>query len=194
MLDHSQHIFPKIYKKEKKKSHYENLWWHCPFPQDGVGQISIYLVPRNLGMFTGRIQGMGKVIFSLCVSVHTPLPGQQWEYVLRSGRYVSWVCSTIYTKARFRRLCIHHKVYLWWKTMKLIMIFNRRIYSPWNKSFGSVSKWIEKVWLPCWLQYSQQVSPQRWIWGIRCVQARKHANKGSNLALKPRADIPKSVK
>ena len=36
-------------------------------------------------------EGWGKVIFSVCLSVHTPLPGQQCEYLLRSGRYASCV-------------------------------------------------------------------------------------------------------
>ena len=30
----------------------------------------------------------------------------------------------------------------------------------------SVGMWIKKAWLPCWSLYSQQVSQQRWIWGI----------------------------
>ena len=29
----------------------------------------------------------------------------------------------------------------------------------------SVSMRIKKAWLPCWSQYNQQVSHQRWIWG-----------------------------
>ena len=37
----------------------------------------------------------------------------------------------------------------------------------------SVSKWIEKVQLPCWPLYSQQVSHQRWIWGSPEVQKRR---------------------
>ena len=49
-------------------------------------------------------------------------------------------------------------------------------------------------WLPCWLPRGQQVSHQRWIWGIHCAQARKHASKGSTLALKPRADITRNPK
>ena len=49
----------------------------------------------------------------------------------------------------------------------------------------SVSTWIEKAQLPYWPLYSQQVLHQRWIWGICCVQARKHASEGSTLALNP---------
>ena len=30
---------------------------------------------------------------------------------------------------------------------------------------------IKKVWMPCWLPRRQQVSHQRWIWGIHCLQA-----------------------
>ena len=42
--------------------------------------------------------------------------------------------------------------------------------------------------------YSQQVSHQRWISGIHCTQATKHASKGSTLALKPRENITRSPK
>ena len=34
----------------------------------------------------------------------------------------------------------------------------------------------ERVGLPCWPPKCQQMSHQRWIWGIRCVQAMKHAS------------------
>ena len=37
---------------------------------------------------------------------------------------------------------------------------------------------IKKAWLLCWPPYSQQVSHQRWIWGIHCAQVRKQASKG----------------
>ena len=46
---------------------------------------------RTKCIITARIRRMGKVIFSLCVSVHTPLLGQQCKYVLRGGRYASCV-------------------------------------------------------------------------------------------------------
>ena len=49
-------------------------------------------------------------------------------------------------------------------------------------------------WLPCWLPRGQQVSHQRWISVICCVQARKHTSEGSTLALKPRGDITRSPK
>ena len=42
----------------------------------------------------------------------------------------------------------------------------------------SAGTWIKKAQLPCWPLYSQQVSHQRWIWGIHCVQARKHTSEG----------------
>ena len=54
--------------------------------------------------------------------------------------------------------------------------------------------WIKKARLPCWPLYSQQVSHQRWISGIHCMQVTKHASKGSTLALKPREDITRSPK
>ena len=54
--------------------------------------------------------------------------------------------------------------------------------------------WIKKARLPCWPLYSQQVSHQRWISGIHCMQVTKHASEGSTLALKPRADITRSPK
>ena len=58
----------------------------------------------------------------------------------------------------------------------------------------SASMWIKKTQLPWWPPYSQQVSHQRWIWGIHCAQVRKHARKGSILALKPSADVTRSPK
>ena len=42
----------------------------------------------------------------------------------------------------------------------------------------SADTWIKKAQLPCWPLYSQQVSHQKWIWRICCVQARKHASEG----------------
>ena len=45
-----------------------------------------------------------------------------------------------------------------------------------------------------WPPRGQQVSHQRWIWGIYCMHVRKHASKGSTLALKPRADAPEVAK
>ena len=41
---------------------------------------------------------------------------------------------------------------------------------------------------------SRQVSHQRWIWGIRCAQVRKHTSEKSTLALAPRADVTRSPK
>ena len=41
---------------------------------------------------------------------------------------------------------------------------------------------------------SQQVLHKRWIWGIYCLQVRKHASKGSILALKPSTDVIRSPK
>ena len=38
----------------------------------------------------------------------------------------------------------------------------------------SVSMWVKKAQLPCWIFYSQQVSHQRWIWGS--LQVRNHAS------------------
>ena len=42
--------------------------------------------------------------------------------------------------------------------------------------------------------WKRQVSHQRWIWGIHCMHARKHASEESTLALKPRADVTRSPK
>ena len=39
-------------------------------------------------------------------------------------------------------------------------------------------KWMRIAQLPCWLPRSQQVSHQKWIWGLHCMQATKHACKG----------------
>ena len=58
----------------------------------------------------------------------------------------------------------------------------------------SAGTWIEKAWLPCWPLYSQQVLHQRWISGIHCTQATKHASEGLTVALKPRGDIIRSPK
>ena len=41
---------------------------------------------------------------------------------------------------------------------------------------------------------SQQMSHQRWIWGIHCMQATKYASNGSSLALKPRGHVTRSPK
>ena len=53
---------------------------------------------------------------------------------------------------------------------------------------------IKKDWLPCWSSRGQQVLHERWIWGIHCTQARKHASEGSTLALKLRGNITRSPK
>ena len=50
---------------------------------------------------------------------------------------------------------------------------------------------IKKAQLPCWPLYSQQVSHQRWIWGSHKWESMQ---KGSTLALKPRADVTRSPK
>ena len=52
----------------------------------------------------------------------------------------------------------------------------------------------EHNWLPCFLSIGQQVSHQRWIWGIHCVQARMHTSNGSTLPLKHRPDVTRSLK
>ena len=44
----------------------------------------------------------------------------------------------------------------------------------------SESMWIKKAQLPSWPPGGQQVLHQRWIWGIHCMQAMKHASKGSS--------------
>ena len=46
---------------------------------------------------------------------------------------------------------------------------------------------VKKTQLPCWPSIGQQVSYQRWIWGIHWMQGMKHANKEFTLALKLRA-------
>ena len=58
----------------------------------------------------------------------------------------------------------------------------------------SAGTWIEKARLSCWPLYSQQVSHQRWILGIHCMQVTKHASERSTLALKPRGDVTRSSK
>ena len=45
---------------------------------------------------------------------------------------------------------------------------------------------VKKARLPCWPLYIQQVSHQRWIWGICCAQARKHASEGIHPGFKTR--------
>ena len=40
----------------------------------------------------------------------------------------------------------------------------------------------------------QQMSHQRWIWGIHCTHVTNNASEGSILALKPRADVTRSPK
>ena len=40
------------------------------------------------------------------------------------------------------------------------------------------SAWIETAWPPFWSPRGQQVSHQRWIWGICCRQLTKHISKG----------------
>ena len=41
------------------------------------------------------------------------------------------------------------------------------------------SMWIKKAWLPCWPSRRQQVSHQRWIWGIHYTLAMNHTSKRS---------------
>ena len=55
----------------------------------------------------------------------------------------------------------------------------------------STGMWIKKARLPCWPLYSQQVSHQRWIWGLHKWESME---KGSTLALKPRVDVTRSTK
>ena len=50
--------------------------------------------------------------------------------------------------------------------------------------------WFKRKRLP----RGRQVSHQRWIWRIHCMQVRMHASEGSTLALKPGADITRSPK
>ena len=51
-----------------------------------------------------------------------------------------------------------------------------------------VDTWSANTWSP----RGQQVSHQRWIWGIHCTQATKHVSQGSTLAFKLRADVIRS--
>ena len=40
-----------------------------------------------------------------------------------------------------------------------------------------VCKYVnQKAWLPCWPSRGQEVLYQRWIWGIHCMQAKKHTS------------------
>ena len=55
------------------------------------------------------------------------------------------------------------------------------------------SMWIKKIGLLYWPSRGQQMSHQGWIWGINCMQVRKHASEGSTLALRPRADVTTAV-
>ena len=55
------------------------------------------------------------------------------------------------------------------------------------------STWSKSAQVQCLLPKGQQVLHQRWIWGIYCTQATKHASKGSSLALKPWADITRGI-
>ena len=52
----------------------------------------------------------------------------------------------------------------------------------------------QKAQLQCWPSKGQQVSHQKRIWGIHCMQTNRHANEGSTLALKPKADITRNPK
>ena len=45
-----------------------------------------------------------------------------------------------------------------------------------TKSSTCASTGIEMDQPPCWLPRGQQVSHQRWIWGIYCTQVMKHAS------------------
>ena len=57
---------------------------------------------------------------------------------------------------------------------------------------GHVCRYVDqKAWLPYWPLYSQLVSHQRWIWGSHKWESMQ---KGSTMALKPRADITRSPK
>ena len=51
----------------------------------------------------------------------------------------------------------------------------------------------EVAQLPCWLPRGQQVSYLRWIWGIHCTQATKHASEGIHLGFETRTDITRSL-
>ena len=44
----------------------------------------------------------------------------------------------------------------------------------------------EMAQLPSWLARGQQVSHQKWIWGIHVMQTTKHINAGFTLSLKPK--------
>ena len=58
----------------------------------------------------------------------------------------------------------------------------------------SASTWIKKVRLQCCPLYSQQVSHQRWIWGISAHEQWRIENGESSLAMKLRADISRRQK
>ena len=49
------------------------------------------------------------------------------------------------------------------------------------------AKWVKADRLPRWLPTDQQVLHQRWIWGICCMQAKKHS-------MKQRANVTSSLK
>ena len=52
--------------------------------------------------------------------------------------------------------------------------FHQHLYTLWS------SRYIKMTQLQYWLLRGQQVSQQRWIWGIHCTQVTKHAIKGSS--------------
>ena len=54
--------------------------------------------------------------------------------------------------------------------------------------------WTKKARPPCCWPRGQQVSHQRWLWGIHCIQSTNHASQESALVLKPKADATRSPK
>ena len=75
---------------------------------------------------------------------------------------------------------------------------HRTIICSFSEFFSNILSLLhacrECDWLPCWPSRGRQMSQQRWIWGIHCMQVRKQASKGSTLVLKAMADVTESSK
>ena len=76
-----------------------------------------------------------------------------------------------------------------------ISILDQEAEKSWKwKKTTCTSMWIKQARLPCWPSRGQQVSHQRWIWGIPCIQAMKHTSRGIHPGFETQADVTISTK
>ena len=142
-----------------------------------------------------------KSFWSKCVPFQVVLDKYKWSHVhlmytgLSSIIWLLWGIDYMSAKS----ICCSQAGVAKWSTAPYLLHAARTVMGlspkpPPILADISAGTWIKKAQLPCWPLYSQQVSHQRWISGIHCMQATKHASEESTLALKLRGDVTRSPK